>query len=92
MLQIDPTVFLQAISHEASVSPQIVNRILGFQANTSSKSHEGLESLAYLDCSDPVEFGASMAAIHRRFGIKVLGGCCGSDARHIAEIAKRSFR
>jgi len=59
------------------------------QANTSSKSPDELDNLSYLDMSDPEEFGDLMISLHNRFGIKVLGGCCGSDCNHITEIAKR---
>jgi len=30
-----------------------------------------------------------MVSLHNKFGIKILGGCCGSDGNHITEIAKR---
>lgn len=89
---VHPTIFEQAISHEVNRSKNITARILGFQANTSSKSPEELDNLSYLDTSNPEEFADLMISIHKRFGVKVLGGCCGSDDRHIAEIARRLFQ
>jgi len=86
---VHPTIFEQAIIHNITISENMTKRILGFQANTSAKSPEELDDLSYLDSSDPEEFADLMIALHKRFGIKVLGGCCGSDGRHIVEIAKR---
>ena len=86
---VHPTIFEQAIIHNIAISENILKRILGFQANTSAKSPEELDDLSYTDSSDPEEFADLMIALHKRFGIKILGGCCGSDGRHIAELAKR---
>jgi len=83
------TIFEQAMAKEINFSNKITDRLLGLQANTSSKSPDELDNLAYLDTSDPEEFGASMISLHNRFGLKVLGGCCGSDSSHINAIAKR---
>jgi methionine synthase I (cobalamin-dependent) len=30
-----------------------------------------------------------MVDLHRRFGLRILGGCCGTDARHIHSLAAR---
>jgi homocysteine S-methyltransferase len=86
---VHPIIFEQAMNHEEEYSNILRTRILGFQANTSSKSPEELDDLEYLDTTEPEEFAEFMVALHRRFGIKVLGGCCGSDERHILAIAKR---
>lgn len=86
---VHPTIFDQAMSQEIKVSKYIKERILGLQANTSSKSPDELNDLAYLDTSEPDEFGELMVSLHHRFGIKILGGCCGSDGNHITQIAKR---
>ncbi len=86
---VHPTIFEQAMAKEIKFSKMITDRLLGFQANTSSKSPDELDNLAYLDTSDPEEFSASMISLHNRFGLKVLGGCCGSDSSHITAIAKR---
>ncbi|MDM8525719.1 homocysteine S-methyltransferase family protein [Desulfococcaceae bacterium HSG8] len=86
---VHPSVFEKGIGHEAGISRSAIKRISGFQANTSSKSPEELDGLSYLDTTDPGEFADSMTGLHKRFGIKILGGCCGSDNRHIEAIAER---
>ena len=65
-----------------------LGRIGGIRANASRQSHAELDDSTELDDGDPAEFGTQLAALHAANGqIKVLGGCCGSDARHIAAIA-----
>lgn len=86
---VHPTIFEQAINNEIQFSRNLTKRIIGLQANTSSKSPDELDNLSYLDTSDSEEFGELMVSLHNQFGIKVLGGCCGSDENHITEIAKR---
>ncbi|MGD9306892.1 MAG: homocysteine S-methyltransferase family protein [Desulfobacterales bacterium] len=84
---VHPAVFEHGIAQEINHSKWIENRLLGFQANTSSKSPEELDGLDYLDTTAPAEFAESMLVLHQNFGIRILGGCCGTDHRHIEEIA-----
>ncbi len=86
---VHPTIFAEALDHEAAAAEQITQRVLGLQANTSARSPEELDGLEHLDTSDPREFAEAVVELHRRYGIKVLGGCCGSDGRHMAEIARQ---
>ena len=65
-----------------------VQRIGGVRANASRMSHAELDEAEELDAGDPAEMGADYARIragHR--GITVLGGCCGTDDRHVAAIS-----
>ncbi len=63
-------------------------RIRGMRANASRMSHAELNEATELDAGDPVELGANYRDIRRlNPQITVLGGCCGTDHRHIAEIA-----
>lgn len=63
-------------------------RICGVRANASRQSHEELDEAEELDPGDPDEFGSLIAALNQQQpGITVLGGCCGTDARHIAAVA-----
>lgn len=68
-----------------------VARIGGVRANASRMSHAELDAAAVLDDGDPDEFGA----LYRDLGLllpnlKLIGGCCGSDHRHVAA-ATRHF-
>ncbi|WP_054814688.1 homocysteine S-methyltransferase family protein [Nocardia arizonensis] len=63
-------------------------RIGLLRANASRLSHAELDEAAELDTGDPAELGEQYAALRRRFpNLVVLGGCCGTDDRHVAAIA-----
>ncbi len=62
-------------------------RVVGYQGNTSAKSPAELEGLAELDTEDPETFAAAVLRVARRYGLRILGGCCGTDGRHIRAIA-----
>ncbi len=65
-----------------------VKRLRGLRANSSRCSHAELDESPVLDTGDPVQLGKEYAAILRRFPhINVLGGCCGTDHRHVACIS-----
>jgi len=63
-------------------------KFLGLQANTSSKSPEELDGSKELVGEAPDLFASGMCALRNRFGLRVLGGCCGTDAGHIAALAR----
>jgi homocysteine S-methyltransferase len=59
-------------------------RIAGLRANASAKSHAELDEADELDEGDPVGLGAQHRALrHRLPALAVLGGCCGTDQRHV---------
>lgn len=64
-------------------------RLGGLRANASRKSHAELDAATELDPGDPPE----LAADYRRLmtshpTLRVLGGCCGTDHRHVAAICE----
>ncbi len=62
-------------------------RIRGLRANASTRSHAELDEAPDLDAGDPARLGQEYRDIVARFGhFNVLGGCCGTDHRHVAEI------
>lgn len=64
------------------------HRIRGVRANASRCSHAELDEATELDDGDPAEFGQLYRALRARLpGLSVFGGCCGTDHRHIAEVA-----
>jgi S-methylmethionine-dependent homocysteine/selenocysteine methylase len=61
-----------------------VGRIRGIRANASRRSHAELNEAPDLDAGDPLELGAQYRALRQRHPhINVLGGCCGTDRRHV---------
>ncbi len=83
---VHPSVMRLALESLARRNADPHGRLLGLQANTSSLSPEELDGRGTLDSDDPQAFARGMADLHRRFGLKILGGCCGSDHRHITEM------
>lgn len=68
-----------------------MQRIKGIVANASRCSHAELDEAEELDDGNPRELGLQLSEIRRRFPhINVLGGCCGTDMRHMQEIAEAS--
>lgn len=60
-------------------------RIGGLRANASRLSHAELDAATELDDGNPAEFGADYAALASLLpGLRIIGGCCGSDHRHVA--------
>ncbi len=68
-----------------------MQRVRGIVANASRCSHAELDEATVLDDGDPIELGKQLAEIRRRFPhINVLGGCCGTDMRHMQSIARNA--
>jgi homocysteine S-methyltransferase len=62
-------------------------RIRGLRANASKRSHAELDNSTDLDIGDPQELGAHYQVLHELLPrLSVLGGCCGTDKRHIEAI------
>jgi S-methylmethionine-dependent homocysteine/selenocysteine methylase len=80
-----PTHFEEALTADAPW----VARIHGLRANASTKSHAELDSAAELDMGNPSELGRQYRALRSKLlNLNVLGGCCGTDYRHVEEICK----
>jgi S-methylmethionine-dependent homocysteine/selenocysteine methylase len=75
--------------HLLNDKEQWLERIRGFRANASIKSHAELNESSELDVGNPVELGKQYAQLKKRLSwINVMGGCCGTDHRHIEQIAE----
>ncbi len=66
-----------------------LERIRGIRANASTKSHAELNDSEELDEGNPVELGRQHRELLSKLkNLNVLGGCCGTDHRHVEEICK----
>jgi homocysteine S-methyltransferase len=64
------------------------DRIRGLRANASTRSHAELDEAEDLDDGDPEDLGARYVALRDALpNLSVLGGCCGTDIRHVRAIA-----
>ncbi len=66
-----------------------MERLAGVVANASRCSHAELDEAIELDDGDPKELGAYFSMIRNAYPqMRIFGGCCGTDMRHMREIAK----
>lgn len=64
-------------------------RIGGVRANASRLSHAELDNATELDEGDPAEFGELHEALARSLpNLRVVGGCCGTDFRHVGCVSE----
>ncbi len=76
-------------SHGLTAGEPWMERIRGIRANASTKSHAELNEAESLDDGNPHELGSQFRELLHRFPhINILGGCCGTDERHIQAICK----
>ena len=67
-------------------------RIAGIRANASRCSHEELDNAEELDIGDPQDLAEQYLALVERFPhFKLIGGCCGTDTRHLEAIAQKLY-
>lgn len=89
-----PSYYMINCAHPTHFAPVLaegepwVNRIRGLRANSSVKSHAELNESVELDMGSPAELGAQHAILKKRLSqLNVMGGCCGTDHRHVEQIA-----
>ncbi len=85
--------FMINCAHPAHFAPvllrggDIMKRVRGLRANASSKSHAELDESDELDEGDPADLAHRYRELSAQLPhLSVLGGCCGTDARHISAI------
>lgn len=70
-----------------------LDRIRGLRANASRKSHAELDASTELDDGNPGELGTSYKAMTSQLRkLSLIGGCCGTDHRHIAAMCEAVLR
>jgi homocysteine S-methyltransferase len=84
---VHPSVLHAGLTAVSQRNPAAVKRVQSFQANTSKKSPEELNELKELDTEEPNTLAELMLKSHRQFGTVFMGGCCGTDTRHIESLA-----
>jgi S-methylmethionine-dependent homocysteine/selenocysteine methylase len=80
-----PTHFADVLAAEAGST----ERIRGLRPNASRMSHAELDEATELDSGDPADLGARSAALRATLPrLNVVGGCCGTDDRHVDAMAR----
>jgi S-methylmethionine-dependent homocysteine/selenocysteine methylase len=79
-----PTHFADSLDGSGTIR----ERVRGLRANASTRSHAEMDAAADLDEGDPADLGARYVALRQTLpNLTVLGGCCGTDIRHVTAIA-----
>lgn len=90
-----PAYFMINCTHPTEFEPGLTpgawtGRLGGFMPNAVAMETLDLCKLGHLEDGDPEELGGQMAGLARRFPqVNVWGGCCGTDGRHIGQIARQ---
>lgn len=61
----------------------VSGRVLGLKANGSAMAGEQLDAATTVHTDAPLEWLADLVTLRSEFGFRVMGGCCGTDGRHI---------
>ena len=66
-----------------------IDRVRGIRANASVASHAELDASTTLDDGDPRQFASEYRALRDALPrLSVVGGCCGTDHRHVKAICR----
>ncbi len=71
-----------------SMSARALSRLIGINANASSKDHSELEQMEETAEDSLEDWVDAMLRLNRDYGVKVLGGCCGTDDRYLRAICE----
>ena len=85
---VHPSIVKKALLQPFNQNSIVRERFLGIQANTSPLSYAQLDGSAELKCSEPEDFAKEMMTLTNIGNIKIWGGCCGTDNRHMECLAK----
>lgn len=86
---VHPIIVHEALSHQFNRTEAVQTRFIGIQANTSPLSYNELDGSLDLKESSPIDLANDTIKLINDYHLKIAGGCCGTDNRHIEEIAKR---
>jgi S-methylmethionine-dependent homocysteine/selenocysteine methylase len=86
---VHPTIARRALERLHDASRSAAARLREVKANGSPLTPEQLVALDHVESDEPDVFGEEMHRLGVDFGIAVLGGCCGTDATHLAALARR---
>jgi len=90
-----PIYYMINCCHPTEFSPALDNlewmaRLGGIMPNAVAMEKLDLCTLGHIEDGDPEELGLQMGELASRYPhMRVWGGCCGTDSRHLGQIARR---
>ena len=85
---VHPRFVYQALMQPFNQTPLVKARFAGIQANAAPMTYAELDASPVLHTSAPDELATEMLKLADLDQIRLWGGCCGTDDRHMACIAK----
>lgn len=86
---VHPNIVYTALMQPFNRNEIVKARFLGIQANTSILSFSELDHSKDLKTSEPIDLAEAILKLQSINPLRIFGGCCGTDGRHMEEIAKR---
>jgi homocysteine S-methyltransferase len=86
---VHPSAAARAIASLRSEAPEEAARLVEFKANGSPLRTEELVKLDHPVSDPPDSWAKEMAGLYEPDSLRILGGCCGTDDRHIRALAAR---
>lgn len=85
---VHPETMDTALAFNINNAPQIKKRLVGFQGNTASGDLIEIQNTTVRVGDTAEEFAHAMLHLYRNYGLKVLGGCCGTTPQHMDRMAE----
>ncbi|MDL2265652.1 homocysteine S-methyltransferase family protein [Parabacteroides sp. OttesenSCG-928-G07] len=86
---VHPNIVYKALAHSFNKTAIVKRRFMGIQANTSALPYSELDHSKDLKTSLPTDWANDVMRLKSAYGFKLFGGCCGTDNRHLEEMAKQ---
>lgn len=92
-LSVPPAGYMVNCAHPSFLKAEhqpraLFRRLAGFQANASALDHDQLDNAPLQKSDDIGEWADQMIRLNREFGVRILGGCCGTRQDHLARLAR----
>jgi len=92
---IKPLGYTVNCAHPSFLSPlkqlaKVCDRLIGYIANASSLDHCELDTADKMEVDSVSEWGNLMLDLNKTYGVKILGGCCGTSNEHLQYLVDNS--
>lgn len=86
---VHPTLVYRALTAPCNQNSPALTRFQGIQGNASAQDFTTLSRASDLLSSDPASFAQASLNLRTLAPLRIFGGCCGTDGRHIRQLARR---
>ena len=84
-----PEVALSAMEIVGGADPHAHRRVQQLKGNGTTASIEERECADHVLCDEPEPWARAAMRLHDEHGVNIIGGCCGTDDRHLLSLAIR---